>query len=133
MDRTFTKTGIKISVLERKDIPALLVQRVGRFLPIDCCDQQFLKAILNSRHYHRALLVQQKGMDIPHLSKSEILEPVIAAPPLKEQSSIAAIINAHDTRIRTEEAFRDKLKLQKQGLMQDLLTGRVRVEVKNFK
>jgi len=48
-------------------------------------------------------------------------------PSLPEQELIADVLNVHDTRIRTEEAYRDKLKLQKQGLMHDLLTGKVRV------
>ncbi|MEI2581743.1 restriction endonuclease subunit S [Scytonema sp. PRP1] len=44
-----------------------------------------------------------------------------------EQRRIAEIFNSHDTRIRKEEAYLNKLKLQKQGLMHDLLTGKVRV------
>lgn len=131
MDRTFTKSGCKISVLEQEDLPALLVQRVGRFLPINC-ERKFLKVILTAPQYHQALLTKQKGMDIPHLSKMEILEPVVAIPPIKEQICIASIIDTHDTRIRTEEAYLEKLKLQKKGLMHDLLTGKVRVnQVKN--
>lgn len=47
--------------------------------------------------------------------------------PLPEQSQIIEILDAHDTRIRTEQAYLEKLKKQKQGLMQDLLTGKVRV------
>lgn len=127
MDRTFTKSGVKISVLESSDVPALLVQRVGRFLTIEC-NQQFLKALLSSQHYHNILLAQQKGMDIPHLSKSEILDPLVTIPPIEEQICIASIIETHNTRISTEEAYLNKLKLQKQGLMQDLLTGKVRVK-----
>jgi type I restriction enzyme S subunit len=46
---------------------------------------------------------------------------------LSEQQAILEILSTHDERIRAEEAYRDKLKLQKQGLMHDLLTGRVRV------
>jgi type I restriction enzyme S subunit len=42
---------------------------------------------------------------------------------------IAEILDADDARIRAEEAYRDKLKLQKKGLMEDLLTGKVRVGV----
>jgi hypothetical protein len=33
--------------------------------------------------------------------------------------------------IRTEEQYRDKLKLQKKGIMHDLLTGKVRVKSKD--
>ena len=46
-----------------------------------------------------------------------------------EQRKIVKILDAHDVRIRTEEQYRDKLKLQKKGLMHDLLTGKVRVRV----
>jgi len=49
-------------------------------------------------------------------------------PPLPEQELIADVLNVHDSRIRAEEAYRDKLKLQKKGLMHDLLTGKVRVK-----
>jgi len=47
--------------------------------------------------------------------------------PRSEQRKIVEILDAHDARISTEEQYRDKLKLQKKGLMHDLLTGKVRV------
>jgi type I restriction enzyme S subunit len=46
---------------------------------------------------------------------------------LSEQRRIIDAVNRFNARIKTEEACRDKLKLQKRGLMHDLLTGRVRV------
>jgi type I restriction enzyme, S subunit len=52
-----------------------------------------------------------------------------AWPSLGEQSRIVGAVDAHDARIRAEEAYRDKLQLLTKGLMQDLLTGRVRVPV----
>ena len=57
------------------------------------------------------------------------LRKVLIALPQKtsEQETIVETIAAHDTRIRTEEAYRNKLKLHKQGLMHDLLTGKIRV------
>lgn len=54
---------------------------------------------------------------------------LVAVPEIQEQDRIAALIAAHDARIRTEEQYRDKLKLQKKGLMHDLLTGKVRIKV----
>ena len=51
--------------------------------------------------------------------------------PHSEQRKIVKILDAHDARIRTEEQYRDKLKLQKKGLMHDLLTGKVRVKSKD--
>ena len=46
-----------------------------------------------------------------------------------EQDAIVEGIDAYDARIRTEEQYRDKLKLQKKGLMHDLLIGKVRVKM----
>ncbi len=45
----------------------------------------------------------------------------------EEQERIAAVCNCQDSRLSSEEAYRDKLKQLKKGLMDDLLTGRVRV------
>ena len=47
---------------------------------------------------------------------------------LFEQRCIAEILMAADQRIEKEEAYRDKLLQLKKGLMQDLLTGEVRVK-----
>jgi len=60
----------------------------------------------------------------------EIIRNILVALPKErdEQERIVTILNSYDTRIRTEEAYRDKLKLQKKGLMHDLLTGKVRVK-----
>lgn len=55
---------------------------------------------------------------------SAILVPVV---PLNEQQEILRRKNAVDERISCESAALKKLKAQKSGLMDDLLTGRVRV------
>ncbi|GJD22893.1 hypothetical protein RIVM261_078490 [Rivularia sp. IAM M-261] len=49
-------------------------------------------------------------------------------PSKKEQEKIITILDIYDARISKEEVYLNKLKLQKQGLMQDLLTGKVRVK-----
>ncbi|MBV9707149.1 MAG: hypothetical protein JO125_07050 [Chloroflexi bacterium] len=46
---------------------------------------------------------------------------------IEERNRIITFLNAHDTRIHTEESQLSKLKELKKGLMHDLLTGRVRV------
>ena len=72
-------------------------------------------------------MAQQKGMDIPHLSKAEILEPSVPVPAADEQKGIATRIEAVEARLAAEQRTSEKLKLNKAGLMDDLLTGRVRV------
>ena len=65
-----------------------------------------------------------KTIQVPQLCSIPFRRPFI-----DEQIRIADVLDTHDSRIRTEEQYRDKLKLQKKGLMHDLLTGKVRVNV----
>ncbi len=65
--------------------------------------------------------------------QSNLNEALIASFPMllpskDEQNKIIKIIDDYNNRIHQEEAYRDKLKQQKKGLMQDLLTGKVRVK-----
>lgn len=52
---------------------------------------------------------------------------VIARPPLPEQRAIANVLDHMDAEIRALERRRDKTKSIKQGMMQQLLTGKVRL------
>lgn len=125
MDRTFTKRGAKISRLRPCDIPCLLVQRVGRFVPR--CDPDFLWQLLNSEAYLQALKLQEKGMDIPHLSREEILSPVVAIPPLPEQRAIAEALGDVDALIAAQQKLIAKKRAIKTATMQRLLTGKQRL------
>jgi len=64
----------------------------------------------------------------PTLNRNFVHPIPVAFPPIDEQIQIEKVCDTYDNRICTEEAYRDKLKLQKQGLMHDLLTGKVRVK-----
>jgi type I restriction enzyme S subunit len=44
-----------------------------------------------------------------------------------EQSAIAAVLSDMDAELTALEARRDKTRLLKQGMMQELLTGRTRL------
>lgn len=126
MDRTFTNSGAKFSVVGSADLPCLLVQRVGRFIP-SRCSMSFLRVLTLWSEFHRGLLIQQKGMDIPHLSKTEILEPLVPVPASAEQARIALRVETLEKRLEAELDVVQKLVSEKSGLMDDLLTGRVRV------
>lgn len=74
-----------------------------------------------------AILSGLQGSGQPNLSKKLIDASKAHLPPLTEQTRIAAILDAHDARLRAEEAAVAKLRQVKRGLMEDLLTGKVRV------
>lgn len=67
------------------------------------------------------------GSTVPRILKPDILRFMIPLPESGEQDCIIAVLDAHDARIRAEEATLAKLRQVKRGLMDDLLTGRVRV------
>jgi type I restriction enzyme, S subunit len=72
------------------------------------------------------------GVHQVNINPTNLRQVLIALPKeISEQEAIVANIASNNTRIRTEELYFNKLKLQKQGLMQDLLTGKVRA--KNIK
>ncbi len=92
------------------------------------CQSRFIEAVLQSDIVQNQILMEQLQAAQPNLFQGSINRLRFALPPLNEQERISEIIDTHNNRIRTEEAYRDKLKLQKQGLMHDLLTGKVRVK-----
>ena len=65
---------------------------------------------------------------ITHLTREKFALLPLPLPKVEEQKAIVNVLDSLDTSIRTEEAYREKLKLQKKGLMHDLLTGKVRVK-----
>jgi len=79
-------------------------------------------------YYYDEIRSMSHGSNQSNLNERLIASFPIHLPPIKEQIRIVEMIDSHDTRIHAEEAYRDKLKLQKKGLMHDLLTGKVRVK-----
>src|SRR5690606_34320146 len=57
----------------------------------------------------------------------DLLKINLFIPPKKEQTRIATILSDMDAEIAQLEQKLDKYKLLKQGLMQELLTGRIRL------
>jgi restriction endonuclease S subunit len=66
-----------------------------------------------------------------NISQAEILALLLPWPPPAEQRRICERFRAIATRIREEVTELKKLQLIRQGLMDDLLMGRVRVKVEN--
>lgn len=52
-------------------------------------------------------------------------------PPIEEQTAIAKVLETADQELKNYEAKLEQLQLQKKGLMQQLLTGKIRVNLNN--
>jgi len=78
--------------------------------------------------YSQTPLKHEAGLQVvPIVNKSRFSTIKIPLPPLPEQHRIASILSQIDEVIEKEERYKEKLERIKQGLMQDLLTGKVRV------
>jgi type I restriction enzyme S subunit len=62
-----------------------------------------------------------------NLSKVALLNSPLRLPTRPEQTAIAAVLSDMDAELSALEARRDKTRALKQGMMQELLTGRVRL------
>jgi type I restriction enzyme S subunit len=88
----------------------------------------FLAAVSASQIGKKYFLRSSKQTtNLASINSTQLKAFPVPCPPLDEQHRIAAAMQGLDDHLENEEAYRDKLKLQKRGLMHDLLTGRVRV------
>jgi type I restriction enzyme S subunit len=67
------------------------------------------------------------GTKVSGISKSNIPKIVLSFPSVAEQTAIAAVLSDIDAELTTLEARRDKTRVLKQGMMQELLTGKTRL------
>ena len=67
------------------------------------------------------------GSNYPAINSYELKTFFIPLPPIPEQQRIASILSQIDEVIEKEQAYKEKLERIKKGLMEDLLTGKVRV------
>ena len=96
----------------KKDINSFFLHRL---LKLESYRQEFANATMSS--------INRRGsLRWPAFSKI-----YVTLPPIDEQVAIAAVLNDVETEIAALEERRDKTLAIKQGMMQQLLTGRVRL------
>ncbi len=67
------------------------------------------------------------GSGLPNIQKTHLEKYNISFPILEEQTKIANLLTSIDDEIERLKQMLAELKLQKQSLMQKLLTGQIRV------
>jgi type I restriction enzyme, S subunit len=88
----------------------------------------FISYYLNSNPGRSRLRLIETGTTMKHLNVGDVLQFLIPLPPTKaEQTAIAAILSDMDAEIAALEAKLAKARSMKQGMMQELLTGRIRL------
>ena len=92
-------------------------------------DSLVLSYILNS-----PVAIAQKrrygqGHSVVHIYQKDLARIEFERPSLPEQNAIAEVLTTADDEIATHRKKLDALRLQKRGLMQQLLTGKTRVKI----
>lgn len=67
------------------------------------------------------------GSTFLEISQRNVSALELAMPTLAEQTAIAAVLSDMDAELAALEARHEKTRLLKQGMMQELLTGRTRL------
>ncbi|MBP6965135.1 MAG: restriction endonuclease subunit S [Armatimonadetes bacterium] len=90
-------------------------------------DVSFLSRLLSLRSHRSRIVALSQGSTIRHVYASTFIDYEVRLPPLREQQAIAGVLSDMDAEIAVLEQRRDKTTLIKQGMMQELLTGRIRL------
>jgi len=93
----------------------------------DKCIKKYLYYLLNSDIGAKEIRNVIGGSGQPKINKTELKTVKIIKMSKTEQKRIISIISRADKTIEKEQKYKEKLERIKQGLMEDLLTGKVRV------
>ena len=90
-------------------------------------DSLFLGYSLNTPSISRQKASRGQGDAVVHIGASALASITLTLPPLPEQTAIATVLSDMDAALAALEQWRDKTRALKQGMTQELLTGRTRL------
>jgi type I restriction enzyme S subunit len=131
-DVLMTKDGTIGKVLYIDAIPyprkASLNSHLLLFRPIGAgYNSRYLYYQLGSQRFKDFVELSKSGTTFFGLSQAAVAAYPVLLPPLAEQLRIAAVLSDMDSEIAAHEAKLGKARQLKQGMMQELLTGRIRL------
>jgi type I restriction enzyme S subunit len=125
------------SIVFAKVGAAVFLERKKILTKASCLDNNMAAFVLDEgradyRFIHYVLLNTKLGdlvstTALPSLSGRMLAAIEFDLPPLPEQTAIAAVLSDMDAELTALEQRRDKTRALKQGMMQELLTGRTRL------
>ena len=109
------------------DCPILAGQHTLLCRPKIRFADKFLGYYLNAACYHDQLLPYIVGTKVSSVSKASVAQTKLIVPEYEEQQAIAEILSNMDAEIEALEQKLAKYHQVKQGMMQQLLTGKIRL------
>lgn len=90
LDRPIIASGIKVARVGSGDLPALLVQRVGRFLiDPDKLDADYLYSCLQTNIFISEISGHDQSLGVPHISPSQVERVEIPLPEVAVQRELS--------------------------------------------
>jgi len=118
----------KVAVVRKQDLPLVMNTSVIRFKPFKELDYNFLLTYLKSNQFKNQIDLLITGGAQPNFGPVHLNKISINLPPTKEeQTRIASILLDMDNEMLALETKLDKYKKVKLGMMQNLLTGKIRL------
>ncbi len=125
-----TPEEVAMCAVMKADVPNLFLNSFCfgfRFHDGAEADGLFLACYFRSKEGRELMKSLAQGSTRYNLSKVAFLKSSLPLPRLPEQTAIAAVLSDIDAEISALEKQRDKTLALKQGMMQELLTGRIRL------
>ena len=132
-DVLITKDGTigKVAIVDNLPFPATLNSGVFVVRPIrGTYESRFLYWLLRSSVFENFISSLSAGSTINHLYQKDLNTLTLDFPEdFSEQREIASVLDDADSEIRALESRLESARNIKQGMMQELLTGRIRLPV----
>jgi type I restriction enzyme S subunit len=118
----------KVAVVREHDLPFCMNTSTIRFKPFNgVLAPDFLFQFLTSDSFKRSIGGQATGSAQLNFGPSHVVKVNLPLPGHSEQTAIAAVLSDMDAEIATLGTKVTKARALKQGMMQELLTGRIRL------
>jgi type I restriction enzyme S subunit len=129
MDRPWIGGGTRVAIIDKSDLPSVLVQRVLRFRAGNCIRQRYLFLVLSSDRFRRYFEPELTGVSVPHISERQVRAFRVHLPTLEEQDEVIAQIGrlmiatrAATTALRKHAEL---LREYRQALITAAVTGKI--------
>lgn len=123
LENTITVTARgTVGVANYRDHKYSAIGRVLILYPLEKLSGLFISECINN-----LIDFANESTGVPQLTAPQIAKYEVTIPSFEEQNAIAEVLSDMDSEIETLEKKRDKYKAIKQGMMQELLTGKTRL------
>lgn len=122
----------RVVEVQNLDLPVVQNYRVGKFYSLseEVLSRDFLKYLLSSPTLLNQLLSYANQSAQANFGKQDMDKLSVTFPAnISEQKKVGGLLNKCDLELQSLKDELDSIKLQKKGLMQKLLTGKIRVKV----